>query len=631
MTLSSLTRTLAVCSLLTGFYAAHHAVTGEAVEREPQALHPSSLVGKVGPKKDAPEPHMLPASWTAATPYPRGIVRYAFADTGESFYVIGGVSNGTRIDEVRRYDVSTNTWTLRAPLPFVTEAPSAALFNNKIYVAEGDTGNKFGIYDIATNTWSLGPVVPGTTNRYGSAAGAFNNKVYVVGGSSTISNNVQVYDIVAGTWSPGNPAPAAYLLGGYTTVGRHLYVIGGFTAAATTNSNAMMRLDMMTGVWASGPAFTPLRGDFALASIGNKLVAIGGDANGGSFFESTTAVDEYLISRFPGGTWRPSPNTLFSQRQGNQAGFASTGRSGGEIWSTGGLDGATFAFKADHLYRPEMPPVFDFDADGLADLAVFRPTTGFWHVLRSQLGLSSTAFGTSTDRVASADFDGDGKTDIAVFRPADGFWHRINSSNGSITSVPFGSSNDLPVPADYDGDGKADVAVFRPSDGFWFRINSADGSITSIQFGMFGDRPTVADFDGDRKSDIGVYRPSAGAWFRLNSSNNQVVATFFGSSADLPTPADYDGDGRADISLFRPSDSTWYRLNSNNNAFFAFPFGMSGDKPVPADFDGDGKADLAVFRPSDGVWYRFQSTTSTLAATQFGLAGDVPIPGAFIY
>jgi hypothetical protein len=628
MTLLSLTRTLATCTLLTAVYTSNHAAKGETFEDQPQALHPSSLVGKVG--RDGPAPQMLPGSWTAAAPYPRTICRYAFADAGESFYVIGGVSNGTRIAEVRRYDVSTDTWTLRAPVLFTSEGAAAALFNNKIYVAEGDTGNKFGIYDIATNAWSLGPVVPGPTNRYGAAVGAFNNKVYVVGGSTSGSTDVQVYDIVAGTWSPGNPAPTAFFLAGYTTVGRHLYVVGGFTGAVT-NSTAMMRLDMMTGVWASGPAFTPQRGDFALASIGNKLVAIGGDTNGGGFFDSTTAVDEYFISRFPGGTWKSSPNTLFSPRQANQAGYASTGRSGGEIWSTGGIEGSTFVFKADHLYRPEAPPVFDFDADGLADLAVFRPTTGFWHLLRSQLGLSSLAFGASTDRVASADFDGDGKTDIAVFRASDGFWHRINSSTGLVTSLPFGSSGDLPVPADYDGDGKADIAVFRPSDGFWFRINSADGSITSIQFGAFGDRPTVADFDGDRKSDIAVYRPSIGAWFRLNSSNNQVVATFFGGSADLPTPADYDGDGRADISLFRPSDSTWYRLNSNNNAFVAFPFGMSGDRPVAADFDGDGKADLAVFRPSDGVWYRLQSTTNTLAATQFGAAGDVAIPGAFIY
>ena len=89
-------------------------------------------------------------------------MRYAFADSGEDFYVIGGVSNGTRIPDVNRYNAGTNAWTPRAPIPVSSEAPCGALWNGKIYVAEGDTGNSFWIYDIATNAWSPAPHAPRT-------------------------------------------------------------------------------------------------------------------------------------------------------------------------------------------------------------------------------------------------------------------------------------------------------------------------------------------------------------------------------------------------------------------------------------------------------------------------------------
>ena len=310
--------------------------------------HASSLVGKTGYDqfKGLSDPQSLLPAWNAATVYPTTIVRYAFADDGENFYVIGGVSNGTRVANVNRYNTGTGVWTPLAPIPAVSEAPCAAMYNGKIYVAQGDTGAGFFIYDIAGNSWSAGPNVPVTTNRYGCAAGAFNGKVYVVGGSSTASNSVQVYDIALNSWTTGNNASSAFFLAGYTQINQNLYVVGGFSAAAPTNLNTMQVLDMSTGTWRAGPAFTPQRADFALANIGGKMYAIGGDTNGGGFFDSTTAVDV-----FDSGSWASSPDPLPSPRQGNQAGFSSLGVLGGEIWSTGGLNGSTFAFLNEHLYR----------------------------------------------------------------------------------------------------------------------------------------------------------------------------------------------------------------------------------------------------------------------------------------
>src|SRR5207245_10029785 len=60
----------------------------------------------------------------------------------------------------------------------------------------------------------------------------------------------------------------------------------------------------------------------------------------------------------------------------------------------------------------------DYDADGMADLSVFRPSTGDWYIQRSVTpqGSYRVHWGISTDKPVPADYDGDFKTDIAVWR-----------------------------------------------------------------------------------------------------------------------------------------------------------------------------------------------------------------------
>ncbi len=309
-----------------------------------------------------PSAPLAPPSWVAAAPYPTTIARYAFAQVGQDLYVISGFSS-VILNTVNRYNATANTWTPLAPIPVGSEAPAAAYFKGKIYVIDGSGGNLIRIYDIATNTWTNGPPRPGFTDCYGAAAGAFNGNVYVVGGSGAAPNKLlSIYNISNNTWSSGPAAPADYELGGYTQVGQFLYLIGTSTGdpANHTNSTVSMRLDMSTNTWSTGPAWTPQRADFALAASGSKLFAIGGDLNGGGFFDFSTQVDELETSSWPAGTWAASASNLPSARQGNQAGFFSTGRSGGEIWSTGGVTKVNpVTTTAEHLFRP-VPCVITF-------------------------------------------------------------------------------------------------------------------------------------------------------------------------------------------------------------------------------------------------------------------------------
>ncbi len=143
----------------------------------------------------------------------------------------------------------------------------------------------------------------------------------------------------------------------------------------------------------------------------------------------------------------------------------------------------------------------DFDGDGMYDFAVVRKENGklIWYILRSSDSeVNILQFGNDTDKPLRGDYDGDGKADIAVYRPqsdnpANTFFV-LRSSDQGLNVVTFGlSATDELVPNDYDGDGKTDIAVWRATDGVWHLLRSSDGQYQAFQFGSPGDyrRPAI--------------------------------------------------------------------------------------------------------------------------------------------
>jgi hypothetical protein len=243
----------------------------------------------------------------------------------------------------------------------------------------------------------------------------------------------------------------------------------------------------------------------------------------------------------------------------------------------------------------------------------------------------------------TSDWDGDHRADLAVYRPSDGFWYTRPSSSGftTFTATQWGTSTDLPLQGDFDGDEKDDLAVYRPSTGEWYvRFSTSSFSMATMaiyQWGLPGDVPLVADFDGDGKADLVVYRPSSGGWYirfsSLGYSTTQWAYYQWGMGNDIPLVADFDGDGRSDLAVYRPSDGGWYiRYSSVGYAWSQwgyFQWGLATDAPIAADFDGDGRTDLAVYRPADGGWYIRSSSLgyawNQWAYYQWGLSSDIPL------
>jgi len=327
---------------------------------------------------------------------------------------------------------------------------------------------------------------------------------------------------------------------------------------------------------------------------------------------------------------------------------------GNELAGAGPFGAVTWNFTTSNATVPHtdgIPRVFwhqdplgDYDGDGKADVAVWRPLDRKCHIRLATGRKIAINLGRQGHYPVPGDYDGDGRTDCAVFDRVTGNWHVGTSpldpailptlpavvAPATSFTVQLGDVSAIPIPGDYDGDGDTDYAVWdAPS---WFVKSDPLAPAYEAEVSQptgFAHLPAPGDYNGDGQTDYAVWSPIDEHWYYGVDSDNPFLFSLHWPDADwgaIPVPADYDGDGATDFALFTLATGRWQFQTDLERAPYTIKWGLHGDMPVPGDYGGDGVADIAVWRPPEGRWY-VRRGDGTTYSVQHGLPGDVPLPG----
>lgn len=237
---------------------------------------------------------------------------------------------------------SSEGWTQLASMPTARSENTAAVVGQAIYVAGGFGGEQsLESYDTTTNTWKLRADLPAP--RHHLMSSAFEGKVYIFGGASSIVNwmpraEAWVYDPEADAWTAIAPMPESRLAGAAVTLGEFIYVVGG-----TGGSDALLRYDPGQDEWATLASLSESREHTAATVLDGKIYALGGRWGDSGELTSVEVYDPATDS------WTSAPPLQIAR-----GGFAAVSR-GGKIYALGGevLTGANEALKSVEVFDPE--------------------------------------------------------------------------------------------------------------------------------------------------------------------------------------------------------------------------------------------------------------------------------------
>ena len=225
-------------------------------------------------------------------------------------YLIGGLHGGSE-GQVQIYDVASDTWSLGAPMPWPAGSVSTCRIGARIYAAGGIVGSTTvdtcAVYNVLTNQWAMRTPMPTQQGRNHAAAGTDGHRFWIFGGRGVGSGDgnwvangfdtVLVYDPAANAWQssldPGSTlAPLPQARGGMgkaVWLNGEFYVFGGETltgAGGATAQGVYARVDVydpLANSWRSDtPMPTARHGIYPIRVHGSTYVAAGGTAAGHS-------------------------------------------------------------------------------------------------------------------------------------------------------------------------------------------------------------------------------------------------------------------------------------------------------------------------------------------------------------
>ena len=167
---------------------------------------------------------------------------------------------------------------------------------------EGIELNSMECYDPKENSWTLLPSM--AIAKWGSAAVAYGNKIYVIGGftGEDILNSVEVFDIETQEWAFG-PSMSTPRSGVKAVVYRQkIFVLGGFDGDQRLKSVECLDMTKPRPSWSSGADMITTRSNFSVTVVEDKILVMGGFV--GQEEGITNKVEAFSGDK---GVWIPCP------------------------------------------------------------------------------------------------------------------------------------------------------------------------------------------------------------------------------------------------------------------------------------------------------------------------------------
>jgi len=174
-------------------------------------------------------------TWTRKTDMPTARGFLTTSVVNGKIYAIGGSvrTDGPFFSTVEEYDPTTDTWTRKTDMPEPRYLHTAGVVNGKIYVIAGSPRNQTASnsvfeYDPATDVWTRKADAPTVRSWQSPTAGVADGRIYVIGGDAGPPDaEVEEYDPATDTWTARADMPTPRGALSITALNGRIYVIGG--------------------------------------------------------------------------------------------------------------------------------------------------------------------------------------------------------------------------------------------------------------------------------------------------------------------------------------------------------------------------------------------------------------------
>ena len=236
-------------------------------------------------------------TWTKLDSMPEAAGSVGATYAAGRVFAIGGESTTSVSDSVQAYDIPKGRWSQLPTLPTARHGVAAATLDDSVYAIGGATEpghvgstKEADVLDLSGGpaqttaglSWRTVADAPEPTQYAGSTE--VGGRVWLMGGISTgekATTETAAYDRAINTWTAQPKLPQALHHVMAVTYEGDPVVIGGFVPGAELTSKQSDRVYVLHGdEWEELPPLNRARAAAAAAVVGNKIVVVGGQADG---------------------------------------------------------------------------------------------------------------------------------------------------------------------------------------------------------------------------------------------------------------------------------------------------------------------------------------------------------------